>query len=649
VFTTVAAHGLSSGDVISISGVTGLISVDSRTISGITNANPGVFTTTASHGFQVGNTVVISGVVGTTGVNGTFIINTTPALNTFSISLAGVPVDTTASGAWVSGGTAVVNYAVANTVNDTFVVATTPLVTTFTVTTYQDVQLNTSTWTAYGSGGSITKAMYGNNVTITGNSLRNIQQDGISLRYVKNVTRNGVKKYVKVPKKMTYYFVTSSRCPLIPTIEAGGVGQRTKYVVVSDIHIGDARATDNGYNWFSENVTEFKSFLDDVSGNTQIKELIIDGDLFDEWEMPVDVKPFVGAVTTSDEFFQSVANAPTMKPIIDKLNQIADSGLIKLVYIPGNHDMLMTETAMKKIFPNAVWAGTNSAGGGISGTGLYSPEPGISIEHGHIYDFYNAPDPFTQTGSHLPPGYFVSRMYSTKAISGKQLLSVQGDFWGDAFFYGSWEVVLYQIFGTLKPDIPAIITGIDGYSNPYTYAQARDLYFNADIAGKWNQRQALNGVYSPEDEVSALLAGAGVWIWGNLEVAAQQQYFVPKRAEIVVFGHTHMALLKGYNKYNKEILSATESLPAFDQLGPATKIYANSGTWANKSQTPKGYSNRTYVVISPAQTVSGLDTVSVYRYDPDADGQNMADNLLLDEKNIHLSTGSTQTAMPLIR
>ena len=186
VFTTVAAHGLSSGDVISISGVTGLISVDSRTISGITNANPGVFTTTASHGFQVGNTVVISGVVGTTGVNGTFIINTTPALNTFSISLAGVPVDTTASGAWVSGGTAVVNYAVANTVNDTFVVATTPLVTTFTVTTYQDVQLNTSTWTAYGSGGTVTKAMYGNNVTITGNSIRNIDQDGISLRYVKN-------------------------------------------------------------------------------------------------------------------------------------------------------------------------------------------------------------------------------------------------------------------------------------------------------------------------------------------------------------------------------------------------------------------------------------------------------------------------------
>ncbi len=472
------------------------------------------------------------------------------------------------------------------------------------------------------------------------------------LRYVKTVSKNGAKKYSKVPKKMTYYFVTSSRRPLSPTANAEGIAQsvqRTKYVVVSDIHIGDARATDNGYNWFSENVTEFKSFLDDVSGNTQIKELIIAGDLFDEWEMPVDVKPFVGSVNTSDEFFQSVANAPTMKPVIDKLNQIADGGLIRLVYIPGNHDMLMTETAMKKIFPNAVWAGTPDATGGISGTGIYSPETGISIEHGHIYDFYNAPDPLTQAGSHLPPGYFVSRMYSTKMIGGKQMASVKGDFWGDAFFYGTWEVVLYQIFGTLNPNIPAIITGIDGYSNPYTYAQARDLYFNADIAGKWNQRQAMNGVYSQEDEVSALLAGAGVWIWGNLEVAAQQQYFVPKRAEIVVFGHTHMALLKGYNKYDKEILLAPDSAPAADQLGPVTKIYANSGTWANKAQTPKSFSNRTYVVISPAQTASALDTVSLYRYDPDVDGQDMADSLLLDEKNIHISTESSDTVMPLIR
>ena len=472
------------------------------------------------------------------------------------------------------------------------------------------------------------------------------------LRYVKGISKKGVKRYGKVSKTMTFYFVTSSRCPLTPTAnveDANDNVQRTKYVVVSDIHIGDSRATANKYNWFSENVLEFTNFLDDVLNNAQIKELIIAGDLFDEWEIPVDVKPFAGTVTTSDEYFQSAADASTMKPVIQKLNDIANGGLIKLVYVPGNHDMLMNETAMKKIFPNAVWAGTYDASGGITGTGLYSPKEGIIIEHGHIYDFYNAPDPLTQAGSHFPPGYFVSRMYATNMISPKQIPQPKVDFWGDVFFYGSWELVLHQIFGTLKPQIPAIITGIDGYTNSYTYDQARDLYYNADIAGKWKERQTLNGVHTLEDEVSALLAGAGIWVWGNLEVAAQQQYFIPKRANIVVFGHTHMALLKTYNQYDNEVLSSPETLPSKNQLGPPAKIYANSGTWVNRAQTPKGYSNRTYVVISPAKDSTALDTVSVYQYNPDTDALNKGDSVLIDEKNIHPITDSIGKTMPLIR
>lgn len=457
------------------------------------------------------------------------------------------------------------------------------------------------------------------------------------LRYVRSINSKGIKSYAKVSKKIIFDFVTSSRCPLTPTANAEDANdnvQRTKYIVISDIHIGDARATANGYNWFSENVTEFNNFLDDVSSNMQIKELIIAGDLFDEWEMPVDVKPFIGNVTTSGEFFESAANAPTMRPVIDKLNQIADGGLIKVVYVPGNHDMLMDETAMKKILPNAVWAGTLGNTGGISGTGIYSPKEGIVIEHGHIYDFYNAPDLLTQPGSHLPPGYFVSRMYATSMISGKQISSQKDDFWGNVFFSGSWELVLFQIFGTLKPDIPEIVTGIDGYTSSYSYDGARKIYYNADIAGKWKQRQTMNGVYSPEDEVSALLTGAGLWIWGDLQLAAQQQYFLTKRAKIVVFGHSHKAMLKEYNKYGNEIVSSPESLPSKDQLGPCSKIYANSGTWVNKAQTSKGFDTRTYVVISPAQGTDALDTVSLYQYNPDLEGGKNGDSILLEEKNI---------------
>ena len=120
-------------------------------LTGVTAATPAVFTTAAAHGLVAGDIVNISGVTG--------MVN--PAS------------------------------AVANTLNDTFVVATTPLATTFTVNNYTGSVLSTVGWSAWSSGGVITKALYGNNVTITGNSVRTVGQDGISLRYVKNAVISG--------------------------------------------------------------------------------------------------------------------------------------------------------------------------------------------------------------------------------------------------------------------------------------------------------------------------------------------------------------------------------------------------------------------------------------------------------------------------
>jgi len=121
------------------------------TLSGVTAANPAVFTTVAAHGLVAGDVISISGVVGMVAPSS----------------------------------------AVANVLNDTWVVATTPLATTFTVTNYLEAVLSTVGWSAWSSGGTITKALYGNNVTITGNSVRTIGQDGISLRYVKNAVVSG--------------------------------------------------------------------------------------------------------------------------------------------------------------------------------------------------------------------------------------------------------------------------------------------------------------------------------------------------------------------------------------------------------------------------------------------------------------------------
>jgi hypothetical protein len=294
------------------------------------------------------------------------------------------------------------------------------------------------------------------------------------LRYVSHISQNGKKLYKNNSKIRKFYFVTSSNSPL--NLENSTLSNskniiRNKLIIVSDIHIGGPRATANGYNWFADNVNVFISFLDDILKSKQVKELIIAGDLFDEWVIPVDMKPFVDNVSSNSDFFKSIADSPTMKPVIDKLNEIADSGLIKLVYIPGNHDMLMNKSTMKAIFPNAVWKGTNNADGTITGTGFYSPAEGIIIEHGHRYDFYNAPDTLTKSHSLLPPGYFVARMFATSMITPNQTSLSAMHSWGNKFFYASWELVLWKIFGSIEPNIPPIITGINGYSKDYTYKQ----------------------------------------------------------------------------------------------------------------------------------------------------------------------------------
>ena len=77
-----------------------------KTITGITQANPGVVTSTA-HGLSNGDTVVISGVVGMTQVNGKRFKVASVAANTFQLQdIDGNNVNTTSYTAYTSGGIA---------------------------------------------------------------------------------------------------------------------------------------------------------------------------------------------------------------------------------------------------------------------------------------------------------------------------------------------------------------------------------------------------------------------------------------------------------------------------------------------------------------------------------------------------------------
>lgn len=82
-------------------------SLSTKTITGITNASPGVFTTAIPHGYVENDVVNITSVVGMTELNNrVYKVNTTPSTTTFTLkTLSGTALDTTSFGVWSSGGT----------------------------------------------------------------------------------------------------------------------------------------------------------------------------------------------------------------------------------------------------------------------------------------------------------------------------------------------------------------------------------------------------------------------------------------------------------------------------------------------------------------------------------------------------------------
>ena len=93
----------------------GAILEANKTITGITQADPGVVSITA-HGFSNGDTIVISGVVGMTEVNGKRFKVANVNTNDFELQdIDGVDVDTTSFTAYTSGGVANRVYQIATT------------------------------------------------------------------------------------------------------------------------------------------------------------------------------------------------------------------------------------------------------------------------------------------------------------------------------------------------------------------------------------------------------------------------------------------------------------------------------------------------------------------------------------------------------
>lgn len=387
-----------------------------------------------------------------------------------------------------------------------------------------------------------------------------------------------------------------------PLWEAGK--ERNKIVVISDLHLG----IDDRYTESINNRPFLIEFLQRVHATEDVKELVIAGDFLDDWYLPVyhpshsdPVKFFQDCITTNQE-------------VIDELNHIIEEG-IKVVYVPGNHDMLLESNVLEEAMPGIVQARD------VRGLGAYytGDDNEIVIEHGHRYDVFSAPDTLTNAelcgndDTILPSGYFYARYAATYVLENYPknertlpVITEEPDE-SDVDQYGAFKYyqVVKGVTSNLTPneavDEKIFDIRIAGFNDKYSFLDyypvlqedgtisAPTLYRN--IQRTWAERQTLNQVKVPNTFAEAAV---GTMLWKYFFNQAKTQYIdnPNENVDIVVFGHTHIPVIR----------SAGEG-----------KYYVNSGTWVDHNNVFDGPA-RQFAVITTGDT----DTVSLYSYAEDS-------------------------------
>lgn len=392
------------------------------------------------------------------------------------------------------------------------------------------------------------------------------------------------------------------------TLNQGGIkglgSERSIIVCISDIHLG----ANDEYAEIQKNRVPLVNFLRKLRLAPNIKELVIAGDLLDEWFVPADRDTYGGK--SQKEFVQAIAE--NNKGVIDAFNDIIRDGKIKLTYVPGNHDLLITSENVQNIMPGI------SQARDVQGLGTYTPEdrPEIAIEHGHRYNFFCAPDPLSNSpivpGAISPPGYFFTRIATTSVLEGSKpksgalrptiLLNSLGESQELAYLYWkTWDELMNKLPITQGFKEKIIKTNIDGFTETYAMSDLFPRQANVGapiemnlfkgILENWDERQTLNNVAVKIPVKRALIGASSA---AETDEQANVQYFQNPDSDkrIVVFGHSHEPRM---------ILSEThDGLKA---------VYANTGTWIDKNGCPM-----TFVVIVPR---GDERQVGLYRYAAD--------------------------------
>lgn len=391
---------------------------------------------------------------------------------------------------------------------------------------------------------------------------------------------------------------------------SNGANERNMVVVMSDLHLG----ADLRYAECSKNLGSLEKLLKQIKVSPNVKELVIAGDMLDEWFVPANVDTYQGK--DQADFVKRIA--ATNKGVIDALNSIIKEKKIRVTYVPGNHDLTITAANVESILP-----GINQARDAELGLGTYSPVglPKIVVEHGHRYNFFCAPDPISNQdiapGTILPPGYFYTRIavmhvMQEPATPADTPPEVTQNTSGDAsqkLLYVYWYVwskalATYPIANKFNEKI--IVTNVNGFNGNYavndilpyqtTPGGAIGVRFYKGIQDSWPERQTRNHVAIPIP-VSQAIANSGKA--SESEFQATNQYFLNPNSDkrIVIFGHTH----------DPKIIASTNS-------NSQKCIYANSGTWIDHNTVAP--TTMSFVVITPQNATASSQTyVKLYNFE----------------------------------
>jgi len=375
-----------------------------------------------------------------------------------------------------------------------------------------------------------------------------------------------------------------------------------KIVVVSDIHLG----IDDSFSEIFENRELFVEFLKRLQQTGDVRELVLSGDILDDWYLPLTYP----AYDDPAEFYRKVLK--NNQTVVDAFNNLMASG-IKLVYIPGNHDMLLASGVLDEALPGIVQA-RDSKGLGMYVTG---DQMDIVIEHGHRYDVFSAPDHVSNkelTGSGdtiLPPGYFYARIAASWVKQGRPPIKKDypvitavpdksdADQYGAYIYYRVLNSEMNRITQMERFEDKVIDLKIAGFNGSYSLQDfypimqedgtisAPTLFRN--FQRTWAERQDMNQVKMPNSFVEAV---AGTLDPEYFFKRAMEQYLTNDgEINVVVFGHTHV--------------------PDYRVLDNG-KIYVNDGTWIDHN-TSYPSATRTFAVITTGDTNSAV----LCKYMPD--------------------------------